>query len=892
MFVKQIFSLKSLPLWVLFLVTVSCGRSSVGHWTEIVPETALAVIIPEENANLNELLDAPYLPLLDDTTPSVFQIITTIQENSTSQIRVEALLLYPDTSNDWQPLWITNRISGLSYYLTSTYQRDFEQNRYNFLGTTIEKLFISDRILFLVEIGNYTLYSESSLAIESALRAVNRRSGTINIDSRDTEAGTFILNTPAMDIWAKQMAQVTYRPFLNDIFKGSAPITFKLNSNENSTWNWQLSGKMSLQRDKSKLLESISSTPTNFTLDRYIPVTAAAFSIFRLQPDTITDRDGEYAHQTDQYLFNNLNTVQPIQQDLGEEIAFVTFAESGPTSSSEFMFLRSIRNHTSIRQFLNDLSNRNLIIRDNNTYIVDSRILGKLFGSDMNTMENFYLTLYDQVVAVSQRRGLSESIGGDSERRRVMYYDDDYSRIRSSLGGSLSSIFYMNASRFNQFIQPWLYPQNYFSSLASNLDDFVIATRLQSDGNLLDVSITNYERARTERPYREMWTFPVGGSDLTGEPVFANLTGSVRDEIIFSTVNGSVYVLASDGTAVIQISTNDDIPIGSPVVYDWYGNNQKVIMQAAGNKVYAWNQSGDLLPNFPVSVPEEISTPLTVMDFTDNGVAEMILGTADRNIHVLNARGQALNGWPQSTNSVVRHAPLIADMNGTRSLFVFAENALHGWNLNGQQRTGYPQFLPAQIQGSPEKFENHILGAGLDGNLYSIGLQPLFSESLSTTHRSDLIYVQSLVVSNNSLNATPSHAEILYRSLSNSELVRNRLLVLQSSNGSLFLYKPNGELVFTRSLGQPSSGNRGPFILDINGDNRQDLVAVADFGRLYAWDILSGRRHLELPTSGMRYPVIKDYYENGNMEIIAQTRNGIQCWTIYFTQLESLTESQ
>lgn len=852
----------------------------------------MAVIVPEENYVLNDLLNAPYLPLLDDTTPSVFQIITAVQENSSAQVKVDALLLYPDTSNDWQPLWITNQIPGLTSHLTSKYQREFEQNRYNFLGTTIEKLFISDRILFLVEIGDYALYSESSLAIESVLRAANKRGDAFDLHRRDVKSGSIILNTPGMEIWAKQMAQVTYRPFLNDIFRGSSPITLTLNGGDDSQWNWQLAGRMTLQSDRSKLLEAVSSTPANFTLDRYIPVTAAAFSIFRLEPEVDSIRESDYTHQTDLFLESNPNTIQAVIQDLEDEVAFVSFAESGPTGSSEYLFLRSIKNQTTIRQFLDDLAGRNLIIRDNNTYIIDSRTIGKIFGSDMNTMENFYLTLYEQVMAISQRKGLSESIGGDSDRRRVMYYDDDYSRVRRSLGGSLSSIFYMDASRFGRYIKPWLYPQSYFGRVVSSLDDFVIATRLQPDGNFLDVTFSNFERERTERPYREMWTFPVDGSDLTGEPVFANLTGSVRDEIIFSTVNGSVYVLASDGTAVIQVSTDDDMPIGSPVVYDWYGNNQKVVMQAAGNKVYAWNQNGDPLPNFPVSVSEEITTPLTIMDFNDNGVAEMILGTADRSIHVLNARGQSINGWPQSTNTVVRHVPLIAELDGTKSLFVFAENALHGWNVNGLQRTGFPQFLPAQIQGKPAKYENHLLGAGLDGNLYSIGLQPLFSDSLSTSHRSDLIHIQSLVVSNNNLNATPSHSEILYRGLDNSQLVRNRLLVLQSSNGSLFLYKPNGELVFTRSLGQPSSGNRGPFIVDINGDNRQDLVAVADFGRLYAWDILSGRRHLDLPTSGMRYPVIKDYYGDGNMEIIAQTRNGIQCWTIYFTRFESFSEPQ
>ena len=858
----------------------------------MVPESVLAVIVPEDNHTLSEFLNAQYLPLLDDITPSAFQIITNVQENSSSPIRLKALLLYPDTSTDWQPVWITDRVSGLKSRLTSLHQRDFEQNQYDFLGTTIDKLFLSDRILFVIEIGNYMLFSESSLAIESILRTVHGRENSLNLNLRSVTGGSIILNTPAMDIWTKQMAQVTFRPFLSDIFQGSSPAVLQLNQSDNRDWNWQFAGNMHLESDRATLIESISSPPENFTLDRFIPISAAAFSIFRLDPEALIVVDFELVRETDQYLESNPGTVEAIQEDLGDEVAFVAFAESGPTSSSEYLFLRSVRNPSAIRNFLDDLSERNLIIKNDNTYNINSQVLGKLFGSEMNTMDNFYLTVFDEVISIALRNGLAESVGGDSERRRVMFFDDYYQKVRNSLGGSLSSIFYMNSPRFGLYLQPWLYPQNYFNRVVSNLDDFIIATRLHPNGDELEITISNFERELSERPNQEQWTFPIGESDLSGKPQFANLSGSVRDEIVFSTGSSSVYVLASDGTVVVQNSTEGDIPIGPPVIYDWYGNNQNVIMQAAGDKVYAWNRNGDLLPNFPVSVGEEITTPLTVMDFTSNGVAEMILATADRNIHILNARGQAINGWPQSTNSVVRYAPLITDFNGTRSLFAFAENTLHGWYVNGVRRTGFPQFLPSQMQGRPEEFDNHLLGAGLDGNLYSIGTEPLFSDSLSTTHQSDSFQVQSITVSNNSLNVTPSQAEVMYRDLNGTQLIRNNLILLQSSNGSIFLYQPNGELVFTRSLGQPSSETHRPMIVDINGDGRQDLVALADFGRLYAWDIISGQRHLDLPSTGMRYPVFRDYFGDGNMDIIALTRNGIQFWTIYSTRLENMSETQ
>jgi hypothetical protein len=116
-------------------------------------------------------------------------------------------------------------------------------------------------------------------------------------------------------------------------------------------------------------------------------------------------------------------------------------------------------------------------------------------------MDNFYITVYDRVVALSQRNGLAESVGGDAERRRVMYYDDDYAN-GSEIQIRLRSVpLYMLMVRVSaDFIQPWLDPQNYLSSFIGNFDQFVITTELQNDGETLNINLTNFEQEVTERP--------------------------------------------------------------------------------------------------------------------------------------------------------------------------------------------------------------------------------------------------------------------------------------------------------------------------------------------------------------------------------------------------------
>lgn len=816
------------------------------------------------------------------------QLVTTIQSHANKPIRVDALVFHPSTSNDWEPVWITRAVAGLPGQLTELYQREFEQNQYQFKNFTIEKLFVAERTIFMVSFGEWTLFSESSFAIENMLRSLIGSVEQMYLSEEQITPGAIVMNTEAIDLWVQQLSQANYRPYLDRIFDGASPISFHQSPSASGDWQWQLQGTLRTQDRTSNLITYLSQPAAEFRLDRFIPVNAAGFSIMRIDQDILlSDEDFEPKHEIDQYLQTNPAGWHTIEQSLENEIAFVSFANSGPSSTSEYLFLRSVSDAEAIKSALDDLTEGGLVIKDENTYFINSHLLGKLLGSIIFPIENFYITVYNNVIAIAQRKGLAESVGGDTARRRVMYYDDGYSSIRNSLPRPLSSIHYVDASSFGNYIQPWLSPQNYLSNLLGFFNHFVITTRREPGSNSVDIRLTSFQREAEEYPFTEQWIFPLNGAEINGTPVLADLTGGTRNEAIFSTENGYVYALATDGTVILQASTGDDEPVGSPVVYDWYGNNQNVIMQAAGNKVFAWNQSGTLLPNFPISLSEDITTPLTVTDITGNGIAEIIVATADRNMHILNARGQAIGGWPQSTNSVVASKPLIAEIDGQESLFAFAENTLHAWNVNGQRRNNYPVFLTTQMQGSPHAYENHILGAGLDGKLYSVGSSPIFSDSLSNLVSSNSLVIQTLPVSNSSLNTSPSHHEILLTG-ANDSFVRKPLILLQTSNGSVFLYDDTGRLQFTESLGQPSASNYPPTVVDINGDQRDDVIALADFGRLYAWDILSGERLNELPTAGMNYPVISDFIGNGKQEIIAQTKDGLQCWTINYTVRESL----
>jgi hypothetical protein len=870
-----------------------CSPDDAGHWSSFVPAETPFVIVPLQNTGLSDALTAEYIPLFDDLTPSAVQLLASLATDTQNDPTVNAILLYPETSNNWQPLWITTPDEPILNALSERYQQPFNQNSYQFGDYTIEKLTLSDRTIFALQLDSYLLFSESSLALEAVLRTLNGQNIAADLNSVQIQPGRFILNMESVERWVQQVAQVSYRPYLMELFSGAGPLSLTFTSSEPESdlaWNWQMAGQMELDSTRSTLLRAVSFDTDEVTLDRYISINTSGFSVMRLEPRMVPIAGLEATNETDRHIRDNPEIWRLIASQLESELAFATFAESGASSSSEYMFYRKTSGNASIRSALNQLEEEGLAVRDGNTYQVNSRWLSILFGSELNAMSDFYVTLYRDVAALSVRKGLSQSVIPDAERRRVVFYDDEYIEIRESLPDNLSFLLYLNTPRFIRYIQPWLNPQHNLNTLMSGLDRFVVNAERAPGDRVLNVSITSFEQQDSDQPYRENWIFPLQGSELTGVPVLANITAGERDEVVFSTLDGQVHALAADGTSVLEVSTGADTPIGSPVVYDWYGNNQSVIMQAAGNRIYAWNPNGNLLPNFPISLPENITTPLTIMDVTRNGVAEIIVGTSDRRIHILNSRGAPLEGWPQSTNTVVTDPPLITELNGVRSLFVFAENTLHAWDINSARRDGFPVFLPTQMSGNPAKYGNTLMGSGLDGNLYSIGLEPFFSDSLASFHSTDSLLVQSIQITNSSLNSTPQIYNLLLRD-DQEGFIREDLILVQAANGSLFLYNREGILRFTTSMGQPASSVTPPMITDLDMNDRMDLVAVADFGRMYAWDVLSGERLLDLPTTGMNYILIDDITDNGQLELIAQTRDGVRSWTIIQTRRESMLES-
>src|SRR5690625_651187 len=146
---------------------ISCQSEVSESWQESIPGRTPFLIVPEESRSLSDFLEEPYMPLFDDISASAVQVagdLATYVQGT--DIPLLAILLYPDTSNEWQPVWVAGTDNGVVEMLAQQLERPFAQNWYEFNEHTIHVIHISGRTFYVAGLDTYTLISESSLGIE------------------------------------------------------------------------------------------------------------------------------------------------------------------------------------------------------------------------------------------------------------------------------------------------------------------------------------------------------------------------------------------------------------------------------------------------------------------------------------------------------------------------------------------------------------------------------------------------------------------------------------------------------------------------------------------------------------------------------------------------------
>ncbi len=881
----------------VIIAASGCSDRPADHpWTAAIPSESPLTFL-HNDAGFDSVLEKSSSSLLEDISDFDLELVSDMQCGFDETLAVKGVALFPGEGGNMNPVFIMQDPGAGLDAIADPFRKQMAENSYRFNNQKIHILHINGQRLFATQLNNWIVMSNNSIAVENSYLTYMDDDAHVRISEDQLAGGDMLLNTPRFENWVKAVGAPRYLPRFRELFSGTEPAVISVHDQDydDPLYERSLSATIPLSGDASSpFLNTFTSEPESFDLDRYIPSDAAFFSVYHQDTNVPDIDETEPVGPLDTLLRNDPDRIGEISGTLSRTTAFATFEASGFLSEGEHMYLRRLEDNSGFSRILSELESEGFLQQTGDIYYASSAILGRLLAGPNSGISDFYISRSGSAAVITKRSGLSRRVDQDRRRRAVYYYDDDYMAARERHPQNVSSWTYSRTAPLLNYLDPMLSPVNHAGSLAGLMD--VGAMSMVRENNSLELSMDLYYSEDRTDPVRDLWVYDIGGARLTGKPVLGNLGRGSRDQIIAATDRNEIIGIASDGTGFLEMQTDNQEPIGSPVLYDWYGNNQLAVLVAAGNRIYAWNAQGVPLPNFPVTMDEEITAPLAVSDVARDGRPEMIVATADRKIHVLNQRGRNIEGWPQEVNTRVRHQPVFKEHGGEHNLWVTAGNALFSFTDSGERRQAFPVFIESDF--GPISFHNdHILAGGSDGHLYAIGEEPYFADSLvAAPENNDAggdeqngLYVRRVYVG----NAPVINAPIVRRlRIDDSGGNTETLIGVQTRDGNMFLLNEGGQLRLTRNMGQESAGYDNMMIADLDGSGKEDIIGVSSNGRVYAWQVESGERLENIPATSVRMPIVTDILGNGDMELIGQTRDGIRAWSFRFLEDEEEEEEE
>lgn len=124
-----------------------------------------------------------------------------------------------------------------------------------------------------------------------------------------------------------------------------------------------------------------------------------------------------------------------------------------------------------------------------------------------------------------------------------------------------------------------------------------------------------------------------------------------------------------------------------------------IIVGSTNNMVYAWDYQGNALAGWPITLSGMVQSKVAVGDIDNNGDQEIVIATRNGYVHAYNHDGTVCTGWPQNANGVLGLiSPALFDLDRDGDLEIIMVQMQSGqpghvyvWHHDGQVYTGWPQ---------------------------------------------------------------------------------------------------------------------------------------------------------------------------------------------------------
>jgi hypothetical protein len=397
--------------------------------------------------------------------------------------------------------------------------------------------------------------------------------------------------------------------------------------------------------------------------------------------------------------------------------------------------------------------------------------------------------------------------------------------------------------------------------------------------------------ARSPRRLAGNHLFRPTSDPVISSPIAHDFDGDGVQEIAVGAWDGYFYLLDQNlGDVAGWPKWSRDGFFASPALADLDGKGTpEVVVASEAGRLFAWHANGEDVAGYPVDLGYALWASPTVIDRPRAGSAggpAIAIGALEE-MHVLDARGEAVAGWPQPIrgwpDATAAHAP--GPEGGLLAVTTLtpgdpSQGWLYAWREDGTRLAGFPLALSLDSDSSPA-----LADFDGDGRLWIVvGDDAGWLHVVDTQGRPRPGFPVRTLGPGPGPTPTPHPPGGNVHSLEASPALADvdgdgRLdIAIGSWDGRMYVWDDAGRPLPGWPIAVDDQIISSAALVDLDGDDRPDVVVGSKDGRLYGWtgsgQTLPGFPY-DLGAPVFSSPWVGDLEGDGRADVAVGADNGI-----------------
>lgn len=358
------------------------------------------------------------------------------------------------------------------------------------------------------------------------------------------------------------------------------------------------------------------------------------------------------------------------------------------------------------------------------------------------------------------------------------------------------------------------------------------------------------------------------GFRIENSPALADLDNDGIDEIIigggafFDSV--TIYIFRGDGSTFLPgkwPKTGLGEIFSSPIVADIDSDGEFEIGIGTLYYVYFWNTDGTLIDGWPVNVIKPVS--IATADIDGDTEMDVVVATKNGQIYVFSDKGNPKPGWPQTPGGGIYSGLSLADLDEDGKVEIIvgtSQKKLFVYQPDGTIKAGWPVSVGNRIGGIPAIGE-------VDGTPgLEIAVSTITNQIYVFKHTGELIFSK-----NEDHQISNYFISPLLVDINNDE---KKDLIVSTMEGNLYAYDSNGSYVSGFPIFYGNGSYSSAAVGDIDRNGSLNLILKGSDKKIYVWDIKNSR----VPTQERWYRLRANnrntcFYNEEIRDLIAKQEN-------------------